>query len=67
MRLTRFDMELLRYIGNYKMVKLDTAAEYLEISGKTLKNRLNDLKDVLNEYNIRLDFLSGGGYSDTGT
>lgn len=60
MRLTQFDMELLCYMGNYESVKLDAGAEYLGISEKTLRNRLNDLMDILQEYNIRLDFSAGG-------
>lgn len=67
MRLTQFDMELLCYMGNYESVKLDAGAEYLGISEKTLRNRLNDLMDILQEYNIRLDFSAGGGYPDSGT
>ena len=60
MRLTQFDMELLKYMGNYESIRLETTARYFEVSEKTLRNRLNILQDVLQKYEIRLEFLSHG-------
>ena len=60
MRLTPFDMELLRYIGNYSMIKLETISDHFELSEKTVKNRLNDLEGLFQEYHIQVEYLSGG-------
>lgn len=59
MRLTQFDMKMIFYMDNYETISLEAMSEYLGISEKTLKNRLNDLQYLLEQYNIQLDFLNG--------
>ncbi|MCD8020477.1 MAG: helix-turn-helix domain-containing protein [Clostridiales bacterium] len=56
MRFTRRDMKILEYLKNYEMVDLDSMADYLEISVKSLKNQLKELSEAIHDFEISFRF-----------
>ena len=59
MRFTRRDMKMIEYLRDYEVVELDSMSEYLGVSVKTLKNQMKDLAEILKEFGVDVQFVSG--------